>query len=118
MAAEVATLAVASALHLSGSVHGRSAPFDASHAGIAEAIIGIVLALGSITMFRAPARARTIGLAANTFACAGFLLGLSFTVRGGHVADIAYHITLLPLFLASLIALVRNGRSTSRPVGT
>jgi hypothetical protein len=38
---EAATLAVASVLHLSGNVHGRGAPFNAQHAGIAEAVIGM-----------------------------------------------------------------------------
>ena len=45
-----ATLAVASGLHLSGNAHG-STPFDADHAGVAEAIIGIVLASAAIAMF-------------------------------------------------------------------
>jgi hypothetical protein len=118
MAVEALTLAVASSLHVSGVVHGRSAPFDGSHAGIAEAIIGLVLAVGSVAMFRIPSRARTIGLAVTTFAIAGFLLGLSFTVRGGHLPDIAYHITLLMVLTASLAALVRVGRSRPQRVTT
>jgi hypothetical protein len=65
-----ATLAVASALHLSGNVHGRGEPFDATHAGVAEAIIAAVLAGGAIAMFRSrsTARARTVGLATTGFA--------------------------------------------------
>ncbi len=106
MILEAATLAVASLLHLSGNVHG-SAPFDADHAGIAEAIIAAVLVVAAITMFRLPARARAAGLAANGFAVVGFLVGLNFTARGGHVPDVAYHVTVLPVLIGSLILLVR-----------
>jgi hypothetical protein len=115
MVFEAATLAVASALHLSGSVQGRSAPFNAGHAGVAEAIIGAVLAAGAIVMFRAPARARTAGLAATGFAIIGFLVGLNFTARGGHLPDVAYHITMLPVLIGSLIVLVRAGPSAREP---
>src|SRR5213082_2090565 len=84
MVAVAATLAVASALHLSGRVTGRGAPYNGDGAGIAEAVIGIVLVVGAVAMFRLPGRARVIGLAATGFATAGFLLGLSITARGGH----------------------------------
>jgi hypothetical protein len=106
MIIEGATLAVASILHLSGDVHG-SAPFDADHAGIAEAIIGIVLVGAAITMFRMPARARAVGLAGNGFAVVGFLVGLNFTARGGDLPDVAYHLTVLPFLIGSLIVLLR-----------
>jgi peptidoglycan/LPS O-acetylase OafA/YrhL len=101
------TLGVASALHLSGNVHG-SAPFDADHAGIAEAVIGLVLAGCASIMLRAPARARTAGLAGTVFAIVGFGVGLSFTTQGGHAPDIAYHVVVLPMLLAVLVALVRH----------
>jgi peptidoglycan/LPS O-acetylase OafA/YrhL len=107
-----ATLAVASALHLSGNVHGSN-PFDADHAGVAEAIIGVVLACAAIAMFRAPARARAIGLAATGFAIVGFGVGLNFTARGGHIPDVAYHIIGLPVLIASLIILFRLRRPPS-----
>src|SRR6516165_7378620 len=48
------TLGIASALHLAGLAHGRSGPFDATHAGIAEAIIGAVLAGGAVAVVRTP----------------------------------------------------------------
>jgi hypothetical protein len=102
-----ATLAVASLLHLSGHVHG-SRPFDADHAGIAEAIIGIVLASAATVMLRAPLRARAVGLAANAFAIVGFLVGLNFTARGGHVPDVVYHIIFLPVLVGILIVLLRT----------
>ena len=55
-----------------------------------------------------PARARTIGLAATGFATAGFLLGLNFTARGGHLPDVAYHVVMLPVLIGGLIALLRS----------
>jgi hypothetical protein len=107
MALEAASLAVAAALHLSGRVHGRGAPFDADHAGIAEAIIGACLLVGAIVMIRVPGRARATGIVLNCFAVAGFLLGLSMTARGGDVPDITYHLVVLPLLIGSVIALAR-----------
>jgi hypothetical protein len=111
MLIEALTLAAASALHLSGHVHGSS-PFDPDHAGIAEAIIGAVLACAAITMLRVPARGRMVGLAANGFAIVGFLVGLNFTTRGGHLPDVAYHLTLLPVLIGSLVVLLRARRIT------
>jgi hypothetical protein len=108
MVFEAATLAVASAMHLSGNVQGRSLPFNPDHAGVAEAIIGIVLAAGAVIMFRAPARARAVGLAATGFAIVGFLVGLNFTARGGHLPDVAYHVIMLPVLIGGLIALLRS----------
>lgn len=106
MIAEAATLAVASALHLSGNVTGRAKLFDSDDAGIAEAIIGAVLLGGVIAIFRLPRWGRTIGLAATGFATAGFIVGLSITARGGHWPDIAYHMAVLPALIGSLVALV------------
>jgi hypothetical protein len=68
-------------------------------------------------MFRAPARARTVGLATTGFAIVGFLVGLNFTARGGHLPDVAYHITMLPVLIGSLIVLLRAGPTASPPVG-
>jgi hypothetical protein len=101
-----ATLAVASGLHLAGTVQGRS-PFNPDHAGVAEAVIGIVLAAGAVVMFRSPALARAVGLAATGFAIVGFLVGLNFTARGGHLPDVTYHLVLLPILVGGLIALLR-----------
>jgi hypothetical protein len=105
------TLAVASYLHLAGGVQGRSAPFSASGAGVAEAIIGAVLAAGAVVMLRAPARARAVGLAATGFATVGFLVGLLFTALGGHRPDLAYHLIVLPVLIGSLIVLLRGGEA-------
>ena len=89
-------------------MQGRSLPFNPDHAGIAEAIIGIVLAAAAVVMLRSPARARTVGLGATGFAIAGFLLGLSFTARGGRLPDVAYHVMMLPVLIGGLIALLRS----------
>jgi hypothetical protein len=104
-----ATLAIASALHLSGNVHGRE-PFDAQHAGIAEAVIGFVLACGAVAVLRALVRARRIGLGATGFAIVGFLVGLNFTTRGGDVPDVAYHIISLPILIVTFTFLARAGK--------
>ena len=111
LAAVATSLAVASAMHLAVRVHGRAEPpFDADHAGIAEAVIGTVLVIAVVVMLRSPARARLAGLAAAGFATAGFLWGLSITARGGHWPDIAYHLVVLPVLVGSLVVLVRAGR--------
>lgn len=104
-----ASLAVASALHLSGQVSGRSELYDAGDAGIAEAVIGAVLLAGAITMLLAPTHARTAGLAVVGFAIVGFLVGLTITSQAGHWPDIAYHLAVLPILIGSLVVLVRAG---------
>jgi hypothetical protein len=114
MIVESTTLAVASALHLSGLVTGRGAPFNATHAGVAEAVIGVVLAAAAIAMLKTPELGRAIGLAATGFAIVGFLVGLRFTTLGGHAPDVAYHLTLLPVFAVTLIVLLRVGPSRLR----
>jgi hypothetical protein len=107
------TLGIASALHLAGLAHGRSGPFDATHAGIAEAIIGAVLAGGAVAVVRTPDHARTVALTTVAFATVGFGVGLNFTVRGGHLPDIAYHVAVLPLLIGSLIVLIRTRHPVS-----
>jgi peptidoglycan/LPS O-acetylase OafA/YrhL len=111
MLVESASLAVASALHLSGVVDGRTTSFDPDTAGIAEAVIGVVLVVGAVMMLRDPRRARTAGIAVNAFALVGFLIGISETAQGGHAPDIAYHATVIPLLVISLVVLLRH-RST------
>jgi hypothetical protein len=93
---EAATLAVVASLHLGGVLDGGSEPFDPTAAGIAEAIIGVALAVGAV--------------ATTLLAIAGFVLGLTFTVRGGGAIDVAYHMAMLPLLLLTLIVLWRRRR--------
>jgi hypothetical protein len=105
-----ATLAIGSFVHLAGYTPGRTKPpFDADHAGIAEAIIAVVLACGAAAVLRASSRARTAALATTSFAILGFLVGLSMTARGGDVADFVYHVIMLPVLIATLILLLRRG---------
>lgn len=92
---------MASALHL---------PDDA---GIAEAVIGVVLAGAAMALWRGGSRARAAGLAGIGFAIAGFGVGLADNIsKGGHWPDIAYHLTVLPLLIGSFVALLRLPRRT------
>src|SRR4051794_28262888 len=59
MEAIAASLAVASAIHLFGTVSGRNDLYDASDAGIAEAIIGVALLAGGLPLWRSGRQART-----------------------------------------------------------
>jgi hypothetical protein len=116
---EATTLAVMSGLHLGGVLGGGSEPYNPSRAGIAEAVICLVLAAGAVALARNTAHARRVAVVATGFAIAGFVLGLSFTIRGGHAADVAYHAAVLPLLVLTLVVLVRasDRPSRSRPVG-
>lgn len=94
------SLAVMSALHLSGVLRAAAAPDNASGAGIAEAVIAVVLVAGAVAILRAPVEvARAVGLGTVGFAIIGFLVGLTFTLRGGTTVDIAYHLSTLPVLL-------------------
>jgi hypothetical protein len=109
MGAVAASLAVMAFVHLDGLLTGAP-PFRASHAGIVEALIGLALVSGAAALRRASTQGRGVALAATAFAVVGFLVGLSFTARSGEVIDIAYHASLLPLLLATLVALWRLPR--------
>jgi hypothetical protein len=110
---ESATLAAVASLHLGGMLGDGSEPFDPTAAGVAEAIIGVALAAGAAALLCKSARAREIAVATTLFAIAGFVLGLTFTVRGGGAIDIAYHVVMLPLLLLTLIVLLRSGALAS-----
>jgi hypothetical protein len=115
MAAEAASLALMASLHLGGRLEGTR-PFDPTRAGIAEAIIGVVLAAGAVALLRAGPRAWGVAVAANIFAVAGFAVGLTRTVQGGGPLDIVYHLTVLPLLLLTLVLLARarpSGRASA-----
>lgn len=108
MVAEAASMAVFSALHLSGALHLGGDSARALPAGIAEAIICVALLSGVGAMLRRGPHARGVAIGAVSFAIAGFALGLSITVGGGATADLAYHATMLPLLLATLVVLLRR----------
>ena len=101
------TLALMASLHIAGILGGGSKPFRATDAGVAEAITGLVLAGGSVALMRGFTCGRGIALAATGFAIVSFVVGLSFTVRGGGAIDLAYHATVLPLLLLTLVGLRR-----------
>jgi hypothetical protein len=114
MALEAASLAVMSSLHLTGALAGGSKPFDPTDAGIAEAVICLVLTGGLAVLSQGVHHARAIAFGSVMFAMLGFVVGLNFTVQSGDAIDIAYHATVLPLLLltARLLALGRQGRWT------
>lgn len=117
MGLEAATLAVMALLHLAGSLGGSLSSFSEPDAGIAEAVICIVLAYGATGLMKGRPRARAVAIAATVFAIAGFVVGLAETVRGGQALDIAYHVTMLPLLALTLRALVRRpAQGTNTPV--
>lgn len=110
MILEALSLAVISALHLSGVITGGTKPYNPEAAGIAEAVIGVVLIAGAVLVLRSPRQGRTAALAATGFAIAGFLLGLVFTISGGQPADVAYHATVLPLLILTLALAVPKAK--------
>jgi hypothetical protein len=108
MGFEAATLAVMALLHIAGSLGASLSSFSAPDAGIAEAVIGFVLAYGASGLMKGRPRARAVAIAATVFAIAGFVVGLGETVGGGQPLDVAYHVTMLPLLALTLRALVRR----------
>jgi MFS family permease len=99
------TLAIMSVLHLTGILAGGTRPFNRTHAGIAEAVICVVLIGGAAALARDPLHGRPISLGTIGFAILGVVVGLNFTIQGGDAIDIAYHATLLPLLLITFAAL-------------
>jgi hypothetical protein len=112
MGFEALTLAIIAPLHLSGVLGGGTKHFNPTAAGTAEAIIGAVLLLGAVALLR---NRHDIAIAATAFAIIGFLVGLSFTLRGGTAIDVAYHATMLPLLLFTFLVLTRTRRQARPP---
>jgi hypothetical protein len=108
MSLEAASLAVIASLHLSHVLAGGKNPFRATDAGIAELVIGLVLLYGIVELLRRSTSGSGVALATLVFAIVGFVVGLTFTLRGGDAIDIAYHATVLPLLVATLFLLQRN----------
>jgi hypothetical protein len=102
-----ASLAVMSGVHLAGLLQGSS-PFRPDGAGIAEAIICVAMLVGALALWRTTAHHWGVAVATTGFAIAGFVVGLTFTLRGGEAIDIAYHGTVLPLLLLTLLWLLRT----------
>jgi hypothetical protein len=81
-------------------------------AGIAESVIVFVLLVGLALTWIRPGLTRRFGLAAQTFALLGTLVGI-FTIAIGvgprTVPDIAYHIVIVPVLLAGVLIGRRAG---------
>jgi len=90
MALEALTLAIASPVHLITGLYG---------AGIAEGLICVALLTGLVRQ-----RAAMGALCVAVF---GFVLGLTFTARGGGAIDLAYHAVMLPVLVATALLLAR-----------
>jgi peptidoglycan/LPS O-acetylase OafA/YrhL len=104
MGLEALSLAVFSTLHLSGAIHGSSTTGSSSDAAVPEAVICVVLAAGAVRFARP--RWRRAALAATGFAILGFVVGLTSTLNSGPAIDLAYHLTVLPLLVATLFAVL------------
>ena len=103
MGLEAVTLAVFATLHLTGAL--RIGAGNSDGAGMAEALICIALAAGAAALLRSPERGRRSALAAVAFAIFGFLVGLTFTISGGDAIDLAYHVAMLPVLVATAVLL-------------
>jgi hypothetical protein len=114
MGFEIATLVVASTLHLTGAANGGAPPHGVNRAGIAEAIIAATLTAGAVGFLRGK---RSLAIGAIVFAIAGFGVGLSMTAREGATADIAYHVTMLPIFFFTLADAWRRRPTNTRETG-
>ncbi|MFZ0040946.1 MAG: hypothetical protein WAK93_06555 [Solirubrobacteraceae bacterium] len=108
----VATLVVMSTLHLAGVLDVGSQSSNGDSAGIAEAVIAVVLAYGAAGLRRRTPHARRDARLATGFAIVGFLIGLSFTVPSGDAVDIVYHGFGLVVLLITLGALRRSSERT------
>jgi hypothetical protein len=106
MLLEAASLAVMSTLHLTGTLDGGRPPYQPGDAGIAEAIIAVVLLAAAIGVLRSPHTTRSVAIGATAFAVLGFAIGITITARGGDVFDVAYHASVLPILVVSLVLLV------------
>jgi hypothetical protein len=96
---EAGTLAAFALLHLSGALRPTGATSGSRGAGVAEAVIGIVLVAGAIALRRRPRAGRPLALASIAFAILGFIVGLTFTVGGGQAIDLGYHLVMLPILI-------------------
>jgi hypothetical protein len=78
-------------------------------AGVAEAIICLVLVAGAIALMRRTPHAHAGACLAVGFAILGFLVGLHDTTQAGGV-DLAYHLTVLPMLVLTELMLLAPRR--------
>ncbi len=83
-------------------------------AAIPEAVIAAVVAVGAVSVLTRRATAWWVALGTTLFAVLGTAYGLTVTVPRGEPGDIAYHLSLLTLLVATVgLLLASRGR---RPV--
>jgi len=101
MALAAITLAIASAIHFGAGVAGIHDPFPG--AAIPEAVLSVVMAIGTLGALAPPRAPWWLPLAATLVTLLGTLFGISVTIRGGRAGDIAYHLSLLAVLLLALL---------------
>ncbi len=109
------TFVAASLLHFGVSIPiaGTTIKDSSEGAAISEMIIAIVMASGSLSVVGRLRASWQIALATVLFALLGVLYGLSVTVRGARIGDIAYHVTVLVILLITGgLLLMPNARRT------
>lgn len=106
---EAATFAITSLIHFGALLDG----YEHRRAGIAEAVIAIVLVAGWVLSRGRSPRRWMIAVGAQVFALVGVLVGL-FTIAIGvgprRVPDVTYHLVILAVLAGSLFLVVRRGR--------
>jgi O-antigen/teichoic acid export membrane protein len=100
------SLAVVSVLHLANLVGGGGLDRPGA-AAIAEAVICVVLLAGARALARGRRRGPAAARASLAFAVSGFIVGLTFTLRGGDAFDVAYHLTGLAVLVVTFVLLGR-----------
>jgi phosphatidylserine synthase len=104
---EGAAFIAAALTHFGVLTHG----YEHRPAGTAETVIGIVLLIGLALSSIRPRSTRAVGLAAQTFALFGTLVGI-FTIIIGvgprTTADITYHAVIVIVLVSGLIVAFRS----------
>lgn len=108
------SLAVVSVLHLAHLAGGGGGEHT-SAAGIAEAVICLVMLAGARALAGGRRRGHAVARATVIFAIAGFLIGLTFTLGSGDAFDVAYHLAGLTALVGTLALLGRPRRGARPP---
>lgn len=106
---EAAAFLAAALIHFGLLMDG----YEHQKAGTAETVIGAVLLVGLVLTWIRPGWTRRVGLAAQTFALLGTLVGI-FTIAVGvgprTVPDVAYHIGIVVVLVSGLLVAARASR--------
>lgn len=107
LALETLIFAIAALIHFELLVAG----YGDRGTGTAESVIGGVLLLGLVFTYARPASTRTIGIAVQTFALLGTLVGLTLLITlGGPTLDYVIHVVMLIVLVVGLMVTVRSRR--------